>query len=396
MLVVIRPLWAVNANVESGPVRIGSAWNNYRGSLYLASRGRFYSAQDVFTGVNGIKSGVTVWDSQTSAALYWGMADHLELGIMPIVAQKLHPGDGNFDVPGDLLLSAKLGSLGGSSWPFKMALQMDLRMPTGSAHNIPLNPYSAASIGYGGAALFSSNPDSVRPKTGLIWDVNVGYFNFNDKGLTLTKNSVDSVAINKSTQEILFGGGLRLQGKKFGIFTEIFAAFFLQPPPDDVYTRENSIYVSPGLAFRFNSYITFTSSFDYLLLGGKDKTVYEKNGVLLAAKPWATIPNLPDWRFSAGVSLRLFQGQPPKPRAKAIHDTKVETAQQNEPKKEKSRKETEKNMKVLEERLKKKNSGKHEESKLQQEEKRKRERERMEALLKKLREELKDESGEQK
>jgi len=350
----------------------------------------------VFTGVNGIESGVTVWDSQTSAALYWGLADHLEVGFIPIIAQKLHPGDGNFDIPGDMLLSAKLGSLGASTWSFKMALQMDLRLPTGGTHNIPLNPYSAASMGYGGTVLFSSNPDSARPETGFIWDVNIGYFNVNDKGLTLTKNSADSVAIEKSTQEIVFGGGMRWQGKKFGFFAEVFGAFFLQAPPVSAYTRENSMYVSPGFTFQFNPYIKVSSSVDYLLLGSKDETVYERDGVVLAEKLWQTIPNLPDWRFSLGVTLRLAQGQPPKIRPKRIKEKKAQVTQQKGPTKRKSRKQKERDIKALEERLKQKRGSKVGETDLQRQEKKQRQRERMEAILKKLREDLKKEAGEKK
>ncbi|RLD09631.1 hypothetical protein DRI50_11925 [candidate division KSB1 bacterium] len=396
LLCACTPLWAVNANSESGPMRIGSAWNNYRGSLHLITRGRFYSARDVFTGVNGIESGVTVWDSQTSAALYWGVADHLEMGLMPIISQKRHPGDGHFDIPGDMLLSAKLGSLGAATWSFKMALQMDLRLPLGGTHNIPLNPYSAASIGYGGTALFSANPDSARPTGGLIWDVNVGYFNFNDQGLAVTDNRADSAVIGKSTQQIVLGGSLCLQGKKFGLFMEMFGVYFLQPPPAGAYTRENSIYVSPGFTFRFNPYITVSSSVDYLVLGAADETVYEQDGIVLAEKPWQTIPNLPDWRFSFGLSLKLAQGKPPKIHPKVEKATKAKVMQQNEPTKAKSRKEKERDIKMLEERLKKKNAGKSKDTELQREEKRQRDRERMEALLKKLRQDLKKDSAEKK
>ena len=318
------------------------------------------------------------------------------MGFAPISATKLPHGDGNFAIPGDMLLSAKLGSLGSTEWSFKMALQMDLRVPTGAAHNIPLNPYSAASMGYGGMALFSSNPDSARPKTGLIWDVNVGYFNFNDKGLALTNSSADTIARDKSTQQIRLGGSLLWQGKKFGLLAEMVGAFFLQPPPVSAYTRYTSLYVSPGFTFRFNPYITLSCSIDYLLLGSKDDTVYEQDGVLLAEKSWETIPNLPDWRFSMGVSLQLAQGQPPKIRKKVRKDKKAKVTQQSGPTKGKSKKEKERDIKALEARLKQKQGRKSEDTDVQRREKRQRERERMEALLKKLREELKNQSADQK
>ena len=98
---IFCPLYATGAQFENGPTRIGSALNIYRGGIVAATRGRFYSKQDIFTGPNNIESGVTVWDTRTSFGLYWGMLDHLEIGVLPIISQKNHVNDPEIDVPGD-------------------------------------------------------------------------------------------------------------------------------------------------------------------------------------------------------------------------------------------------------------------------------------------------------
>ena len=203
---------------ETGPRHVGSAWNINKGALYLSGQGRFYSKHDVYMGPNDVETGVTVWDSQISSSLFWGLGHHLELGILPILSQKNHDTPGESDVPGDLFLNAKLGSIGPRKAPFKLAVQFDLRLPTGNHHNIPLHPYSAGAVGYGGMGLLSINTRPSSPNTGFAWDLNLGYFNHNDRGLVLTKGENDTMSVQSPTTEMIAGSLVRLVGKRFGLF----------------------------------------------------------------------------------------------------------------------------------------------------------------------------------
>ncbi len=387
-------LLAFGANYESGPRHVGSAWNIYRGALYLSGQGRFYAKQDIFTGPNGIESGVTVWDSQTSAGIYWGVANHWQIGVIPIISQKNHQSDDESDSPGDVLLNLKLGSIGPYLAPLKMALQLDLRLPTGATHNIPLNPYAAGAVGFGGMGLLSINSRPGEPQSGFSLDVNLGYFNHNDKGIKLTDNEADTIMTAAATQELIVGTALRIMGKKLGFFTEAHGRYFLQPPPATAYTRENSLYVTPGFIYQFNPYIRIESSIDILLQGKDDETLYEENGVRIVQKPWETVPNLPEWRFNFGVSLRLKKGKPPQPRQQQASGEPAKTEQVKKGSKKKSKKQQQRDIRAMEERLKQK-SRQEQESEALRRERMQRERERMEALLKKLREELQKEKNQQ-
>ena len=387
VFVLFSPLAASGAQFESGPRRVGSAWNVYRGGLSASTRGRFYTKQDIFTGPNNIESGVTVWDSQTSFGIYWGMLDHLEIGVVPLVSQKNHLSEPIIDIPGDVMFYTKFGSIGAADSKMKFALQFDARFPTGSTHNIPLNPYSASAIGFGGTGLFSMSSNPPDSATALIWDVNLGYFNHNDKGLVLTNNPADTLDIEASSQQVMLGAALRVRGKKFGFFTEIYGAFFLQPPPAHAFSLENSLYVSPGFSYQFNPYIRIESSVDFLLLGKDDETSYFVNDVELAEKPWETLPNYPDWRFNLGINIRLKQGAPPKVREK-LADDKAVIKEVDGKEQAKSKKEKEREIKALEERMRTQNKNKTIETEEQRRERMQIERERMEALLIRLREGL--------
>jgi len=187
---------------------------------------------------------------------------------------------------------------------FKLAFQFDVRLPTGNHHNVPLQPYSAKAVGYGGMGLFSLYTHPLQPGSGLAWDLNLGYFNHNDVGLKLANSDNDTLAVEAATQEMIFGTAARFMGKRFGLFVEIHSRLFLQQPPETAYTRENSMYLTPGFIFQFNPYIQLVASADLMLQGRDDKTRYDYENIEFE-KPWETVPNLPDWRFNFGINIRL-------------------------------------------------------------------------------------------
>ncbi len=247
----------------------------------------------------------------------WGLTTHLEIGVTPIISQKYHTNNGGRDVPGDLLLNAKLGSFGPLDGALSMALQLDARIPFGDHHNIPLQPYSADAIGFGGVGIVSLSRQT-KTSSNFSWDVNIGYFNHNDADLKGSGSEADTSLSEAATQEIRAGAATRWSGKKIGLFAEVHGTFFLQQPPPTVYTRENYLYFSPGIVYQFNPWIQVMAGADILLQGLDDETTYEINGTPVLEKPWKTVPNMPDWRFTLGLSFRLREGTPPQPKEKKV------------------------------------------------------------------------------
>lgn len=330
---------------------------------------------------------MTVWDSQLSASLLWSMTTHWQLGITPVLLQKNHVTPGGTDSPGDLFVSTKFGSLGSPRAPFKLALQLDVRVPTGKNHNIPLHPYSANSIGYGAMGLLSIHSRPAQ-SAGFTWDVNLGYFNHNDKGLTLTNGENDTLAVESPTTEIIFGTGAMMMGKRFGLYGEIHGRIFLQQPPVTAYTRENSIYITPGIIYQFNPYIRLVTAVDLVLQGRDDETLYEIDGVRLMKKPGESIPNLPDWRFHFGLSFRLKEGKLPEAKPRPEKAVVVE----EEPVKDiKPDKDEEQDLRKLEEQLKRQNDNQVIETEAERQQRMQVERERMLDILQRLREAMDEE-----
>lgn len=375
---------------EIGPRHVGSAWNIYKGGLYALGQGRFYTATDkVF--VNRQESEVIVWDSQLSAGFYWGITHHVQIGITPILSQKNHleepPRDS--DSPGDVLFNVKFGSIGPRRAPFRLALQFDVRMPIAEHHNIPLHPYSADALGYGAMGLLSLARPS-QPDSGFAWHLNAGLFNHNDKGLTIANKENDPVTIESATQEIVFGSQARIMGKRFGFFAELYGCYFLQEPPETAYTRENYIYFTPGIVYRFNPYIQVIAGADLLLQGWQDKTVYASENGVYVEKPWNQLPNMPNWRFNFGLSFRLKQGKPPAITSSIEALTAPETIKVPEAGK-KIDKEKEEDLKELEKRMLERDSQKTDESEEERQRRNQAERQRMLEILQRLREAMENE-----
>ena len=379
----IVQLYAFGASFETGPRHVGSAWNVNKGGLYLLGQGRFYTKHDVTE-----ETGVTVWDSQLSSSLYWGLGHHWQLGLTPIIRQKNHQLDppDDVDLPGDLLLNAKFGSIGPRKWPIRLALQIDARVPMAAHHNIPLQPYSANAFGYGATGFLSFAGPS-QPQSGFALDFNVGWFNHNDGDLHTTSEN-DTLNI-PGTTELVFGSSARLMGSRFGLFAEIHGRQFLQPPPEFAYTRENSMYVTPGFIFQFNPYIRLMASADVMLQGWNDETSYDNENGVLVEKPWNTVPNLPNWRFNFGLSFRLREGKAMLAQAGAA-ETATGKAAESVIEEQRDEKDKELDVDELEQRLRNKENTPVVESEEERQSRMEAERRRMMEILQRLRKALEE------
>ncbi|MBN1481335.1 hypothetical protein EH223_03080 [candidate division KSB1 bacterium] len=395
-LLLSLKLCAFSARHETGPIHVGSAWNIYKGGLYVLGQGRFYSATDKVS-KNRQESEVIVWDSQLSATLYWGMTHHWQLGFTPILSQKHHLEDPpqDSDSPGDMLLHVKFGSVGPRKAPFRLAVQFDVRLPVAEHHNIPLHPYSADALGYGAMGLLSLARPS-QPDYGFAWHLNAGWFTHNDKGLTISNKENDPVTVQSPTQEMLFGSQARLKGKKLGLFAEVYGCYFLQEPPETAYTRENYVYFTPGIIYQFNPYIQVFASADLMLQGWQDKTAYESENGASVEKQWDNLPNMPNWRFNFGLSFRLKEGKPPAaPAAETATPATTEVPEEENKRDKETRKQRENDLKELEQQLKDRDSQQIIENDEEREQRIQAERQRMLEILQRLREAMENEEKEE-
>lgn len=288
-------------NHGKGLVHVNSAWSQNKSSLRLSSHARSFFKDEVTHKPDGTASGVTYWDIQSGWGLRYGLSNHFELGISQVVYQDNHKGGQGYNVPDDLFLSAKFGSIGSRDSNFRLGLQFNSRIPMAEYHNVPFEPYSAGRIELGLMGLVTFSSDPLFPDYGVNVHLNAGFLNHNDMGTRLTTSELDTIRADESSREFLYGLGFSKMWREFGIFIEIYGRNFIQQPPVSAYTRENSMYVMPGLIYDANPWLSLQVGLDLRLLGNNDETDY--NAVPKIAEH---LPNLPSWQIYIGASVTLI------------------------------------------------------------------------------------------
>lgn len=289
-------------------LHVHTAWTVPARSMMLGGHSSAYFKDEVYNTSSGVATAVTYWDVQGRLGLIYGFTPNVEFAASQIIYQDTNTGGVAYNIPDDLLLRAKFGSIGRRNGSVRLGAQLDLRLPTADVHNIPLEPYSADRIGLGVMALFSIVSEPLFPASGININANLGFYNHNDAGLPLTDNPNDNITSDKSTKEVLYGVSYSNMMHEFGFFAELYGNYFLSEPPITAYTRENSLYFTPGIVHTPNSWLKLNVGMDIRLTGDSDNTVYAGEKGSLLRKPWQKVPNLPSWRINVGATITIRSG----------------------------------------------------------------------------------------
>ena len=295
-LIVTNAVSKINGGYGLNHVR--SAWSLKPGYLTLTTKTHFFGK--VSSELQ--KSAVTYWVVQGAFSLNYGVNDHLELALTPIVYQDNHKGQKGYNLPDDLYLSVKLGSYDISGSSIKYGLMMQTRFPTAEHHNVLFEPYSANSISWGFEGMATYSKDPLYPEDNMNIHFNLGYTNFNDVGEKLSSNDqVDTVSVRAMSQELRFGLGIEIPTSEFDFSVELFGNTFLQKPPKETaFSRENYLYLTPGIKFRAYRWLSLNFSTDLRLSSNNDETEYVFDTKI------AGMPNYPSWRVNLGASMVLL------------------------------------------------------------------------------------------
>ena len=180
-----------------------------------------------------------------------------------------------------------------------------MRVPVGKRYNIPLEVYSAGRIAIGVMLLATLVSEPEFPERGINGSINFGIMNHHDFGSRLTPYPEDRILVERNTREWVGSAVFSKMGTKYGAFMEISGRAFITKPPITAYTRENQLYLTPGVLIQALPWLRFKAGIDLRLLGGKDRTLYSGNSGSLTHRPWKTLPNLPGWQFNLSAAMML-------------------------------------------------------------------------------------------
>lgn len=297
LVAFIPSLLALGLNGGNGLTYIKSAWNLKPGYLTLYGKTRFFGKVASLTEQ---ASAVTFWDVQGAFSINYGINDHIELAISPIMYQDNHKGGTGYNFPDDLLLGLKFGSYKLKRSSLTWAISLDSRFPTGKYHNVPFEPYSAGTIEWGFTGMLTYSQDPLYPDDNLNVHANFGYVNHNDVGQKLSQFSYDN-GVGKMSQQLLYGIGMKIPNSEFDFSIELYGNKFLQKPPKaTAYSVEDYIYLSPGVSYRAYRWLTLNFTTDLRLSSDKDESIYT------FSSPIADMPNYPSWRINLGMNIILL------------------------------------------------------------------------------------------
>jgi len=276
-----------------------SAWSLKPGFLTLTTKTRFFGKVASQTEQS---SAVTYWVVQGSFSLNYGINDHLEISISPIMYQDNHKGGKGYNVPDDLFLNLKLASYNLANSSIKYGFMLQTCFPTAKYHNLVFEPYSSGTVSWGFMGMATYSKDPLYPEDNLNAHFNIGYKNYNDVGAKLIDTKLpDPVSVNSMTQELKYALGLEFPTGEFNFSIELFGNSFIQKPPKEItYSCENYLYLSPGVTFRAYKWLTLNFATDLRLSSDVDESLYLYGGQIDG------LPNYPSWRVNLSAKIALL------------------------------------------------------------------------------------------
>ncbi|HOT95762.1 MAG TPA: hypothetical protein PLN61_03525 [bacterium] len=303
LLLPILPFGLRAGEADRLPLQqIRPAYTVPQGHLYLQLPVRFFFQDQIQELAPHLLTGETYWDIQNSLSLVYGLRDRIDLSLQQVIYQDNHKPGRGYNLPDDLFLRARFAGFGAVDAPLRWGGQIELRLPLAEYHNLPLEPYSAGRASLGLTLLLSRLGDVDHPGAGRTLSANLGFCFHDDHGLVLTTTPEDTLTSSRNSSEFLFGCAATQRWGRFDLLAEIQGRAFMRRPAATAYTRENFIYLSPGFSYTLPSTVQVHFAADLRLTGDVDKTRYLGG----SAQPWQTLPNVPQWRVTAGLTIPLI------------------------------------------------------------------------------------------
>jgi len=295
---------------------IRSAYTTPPGYLNLYAHTRFFGkVLDVPGG-----AAATVWDVQGSLTFNYGANKHIELDVSPIVYQDTNNGHPNgYNVPDDLFLRVKFGNYSATGSAFTFGAQLFSRFPTAGSkpydHNLPWEPYYAGRVNFGVVGLATYAKDPLYPDDELTVDWNLGYVFHNDVGRKLS-SPLGTKEVESTTQEFLYGAGVRIPSEKFNFSIELYGNAFIQSPPKEAFSSNPYVYLTPGITYKAARWLALDFSSDFRLSSTSND------------HPTLVKINYPGWRVNLGARWTLLPSSVYRVSEKDILIQKAESRRQ--------------------------------------------------------------------
>lgn len=220
--------------------------------LVLHSRGYFKVIPKVGTTGGLSVGGFTLYDATGAISSNFGFSRYFEFGLTGILYQDLNLSQQFINnrlyqeqIPDDFILRLKFGGWGIpiKSSMLRLAYDLDYRLRTALIRqDVYLEPYSSANMEFGINMLWSYYLNAYYPDESQQVHLNLGYLNHNDSGL--------GNGLFNSGQELLYSIGYVYPTLMLDLHAELTGSHFIEPAPDSAFSREDFLYVVPGITYK--------------------------------------------------------------------------------------------------------------------------------------------------
>ncbi len=274
------------------------------GRLELRTDMNFYTKVGDYLGQDKPEDFVTVnyWDVQGNALLTYGVMEHLDASLLVRTYQDVHHGEDEANIPGDIFLDIKTGGWELRSPKFNFATLLSLRFPTGNVHNYPFEPYASPAITTGFNMVFSYYNDPYLADRDISAHVNVGYELYNEAGKVIYETSSTKFYADGNSAALTYAAGLVFPTTLFDLTLEMHGLAFTSQPDSMVYSRENFVYLTPGIKVKPFAWMAFKMGFDFRLSSDTE----ESADILPAPNQNLDLPNYTKWKFRMGVDFTIM------------------------------------------------------------------------------------------
>lgn len=247
-------------------------------------------------------SGFNIYNFTGSVHAGYGLSRSLQASLLAIFYQDTNRGSAN--IPSEITPALKIGTLRPGTGSMLMSLQLEARIPLADLQNVPFQPYRSEKIGFGARGVMSYAFNPAFPFDGTTLNLSLGYWNHNDGSSSLHARDTLTVTYGKTAQELLYAIGLMVRAGGVQFFTDLYGSSFLQQPPTAAYSRENQLFLAPGMRIGVNHWFAIVIGADIRLYEGQDETDYR----LVPRLPMQAQPNYSPFRINLGLQLTRSPG----------------------------------------------------------------------------------------
>lgn len=298
-------LGATNGSKSLWHVQMAKTLNP--GRLELRTDMNFYSKVGDLLNQSSPGKAVNWWDVQGNALLTYGIISKLDATLLLRTYQDLNVYE-EYNAPDDLILDIKTAGYTIINPNFNFGALLSLRFPTGKVRNYAFEEYASPSISPEFSIIFSYFKDPYLPERDLSLHLNLAYKNYFDSGKNIIEQgntvyvSGDHDEDGGNSSSFKYGMGLVYPTDLFDLSLELSGLMFINKPDSAVFSRENFLYITPGVRIKPFAWLNFKLGFDFRLSSDEDNSIVGAG----AANPGVDLPNYVKWKAYMGMDVTLM------------------------------------------------------------------------------------------